>query len=143
MTAAPFIADYTGRLTVRIGDINYGGHLGHDRLITLLHQARLDLLHALGATETDCFGAGLIMRKLACDYRGEAFLDDVLDIAMRVDALRPTAFTLQYRVSCGARVIAGAESEMVAYDYARHKIIALPPAFTDALHRRREHHHDQ
>ena len=29
----------TTRLTVRIGDINYGGHLGHDRLITLLHQA--------------------------------------------------------------------------------------------------------
>jgi len=33
--------------------------------------------------------------------------------------------------------------EMVAYDYQRHKIIALPPAFADALHRRRENHHDQ
>ncbi|MFC0036228.1 acyl-CoA thioesterase [Cardiobacterium valvarum] len=139
----PFTADHTSRLTVRIGDINYGGHLGHDRLITLLHQARIELLHALGATETDCFGAGLIMRHLTCDYRGEAFLNDTLDIAMRVDNLRNAAYTLQYSVTSGDRPIAAAAAEMVAYDYQRHKIIALPPAFADALHRRRENHHDQ
>ena len=139
----PFTADHTSRLTVRIGDINYGGHLGHDRLITLLHQARIELLHALGATETDCFGAGLIMRHLTCDYRGEAFLNDTLDIAMRVDNLRNAAFTLQYSVTSGDRPIAAAAVEMVAYDYQRHKIIALPPAFADALHCRRENHHDQ
>lgn len=139
----PFTADHTSRLTVRIGDINYGGHLGHDRLITLLHQARIELLHALGATETDCFGAGLIMRHLTCDYRGEAFLNDILDIAMRVDNLRNAAFTLHYSVTYQGRPIAAAAAEMVAYDYQRHKIIALPPAFADALHRRRENHHDQ
>lgn len=139
----PFTADHTSRLTVRIGDINYGGHLGHDRLITLLHQARIELLHALGATETDCFGAGLIMRHLTCDYRGEAFLNDTLDIAMRVDNLRNAAYTLQYSVTCQGRPIATAAVEMVAYDYQRHKIIALPPAFADALHRCRENHHDQ
>ena len=139
----PFTADHTSRLTVRIGDINYGGHLGHDRLITLLHQACIELLHALGATETDCFGAGLIMRHLTCDYRGEAFLDDTLDIAMRVDNLRNAAYTLQYSVTCQGRPIATAAVEMVAYDYQRHKIIVLPPAFADALHRCRENHHDQ
>ena len=139
----PFTADHTSRLTVRIGDINYGGHLGHDRLITLLHQARIELLHALGATETDCFGAGLIMRHLTCDYRGEAFLNDTLDIAMRVDNLRNAAYTLHYSVTSGDRPIATAAVEMVAYDYQRHKIIALPSAFADALHCRRENHHDQ
>ena len=131
----PFTADHTSRLTVRIGDINYGGHLGHDRLITLLHQARIELLHALGATETDCFGAGLIMRHLTCDYRGEAFLNDTLDIAMRVDNLRNAAYTLQYSVTCQGRPIATAAVEMVAFDYQARKITALPPAFTAALTR--------
>ena len=123
----------TTRLTVRIGDINYGGHLGHDRLITLLHQARLDWLHALGAEETNCFGAGLIMRHLTCDYRAEAFLGDALDIAMHAGDLRRTAFTLHYRVCRGETLIAEAATEMVAFDYHAHKIIALPPAFAAAL----------
>ena len=123
----------TTRLTVRIGDINYGGHLGHDRLITLLHQARLDWLHALGAEETNCFGAGLIMRRLTCDYRAEAFLVDALDIAMQAGDLRRTAFTLHYRVCRGETLIAEAATEMVAFDYHAHKIIALPPAFAAAL----------
>ncbi len=118
----------TTRLTVRIGDINYGGHLGHDRLITLLHQARLDWLHALGAEETNCFGAGL-----TCDYRAEAFLGDALDIAMHASNLRRTAFTLHYRVCRGETLIAEAATEMVAFDYHAHKIIALPPAFASAL----------
>ena len=113
----------TTRITVRIGDINYGGHLGHDHLITLLHQARLDWLHALGAEEQHCFGAGLIMRRLTCDYRAEAFLGDALDI------------TLHYRVCRGATLIAEAATEMVAFDYQARKITALPPAFTAALTR--------
>ena len=83
------------------------------------------------------------MRHLTCDYRGEAFLNDTLDIAMRVDNLRNAAYTLQYSVTCQGRPIATAAVEMVAYDYQRHKIIALPPAFADALHRRRENYHDQ
>ena len=123
----------TTRLTVRIGDINYGGHLGHDRLITLLHQARLDWLRALGAEENNCFGAGLIMRRLVCDYRAEAFLGDALDITMHADELRRTAFTLHYRVCRGETLIATVSTEMVAFDYQARKIIALPPAFAAAL----------
>ena len=123
----------TTRLTVRIGDINYGSHLGHDRLITLLHQARLDWLHALGAEENNCFGAGLIMRRLVGDYRAEAFLGDALDITMHTDELRRTAFTLHYRVCRGETLIATASTEMVAFDYQARKIIALPPAFAAAL----------
>ena len=123
----------TTRLTVRIGDINYGNHLGHDRLITLLHQARLDWLHALGAEENNCFGAGLIMRRLVCDYRAEAFLGDALDITMHASDLRRTAFTLHYRVCRGETLIATASTEMVAFDYRARKIIALPPAFAAAL----------
>ena len=46
---------------------------------------------------------------------------------------RRTAFTLHYRVCRGETLIAEAATEMVAFDYHAHKIIALPPAFAAAL----------
>ena len=73
------------------------------------------------------------MRRLTCDYRAEAFLGDALDIAMHASNLRRTAFTLHYRVCRGETLIAEAATEMVAFDYHAHKIIALPPAFAAAL----------
>ena len=31
-------------IAVRISDINYGGHLGHDSIISLIHEARVRFL---------------------------------------------------------------------------------------------------
>lgn len=124
---------FTTELAVYIGDINYGGHLGHDRLITLLHQARLDFLQQLGANELDCFGCGLIMRRLQVDYLAEAFLRDVLHVEMRVTQLKQARFNLTYRIRRGETLIARAETLMVAFDYRSRQVCALPEAFVQAL----------
>lgn len=34
-------------LTVRVTDMNYGRHLGHDALVSLLHEARMQAFAAL------------------------------------------------------------------------------------------------
>lgn len=128
-------------LSVRIGDINYGGHLGHDRLISLLHHARTEWFHTLGASESNCFGVGLIMRRLNCEYLAEAFLHDKLVIDMNVNNIKLSRFTLSYHVTriSDNRDIAVASTEMVAFDYHKHKVLALPEAFIAALnHRRKE-----
>ena len=39
---------FTTTLDVRISDINYGNHLGHDSLISLLHEARMRFLKQTG-----------------------------------------------------------------------------------------------
>lgn len=126
---------YATRLTVRIGDINYGGHLGHDNLVTLLHQARLNFLHHLGASELDCFGAGLIMRKLTVDYLGEAFLGDELEVIMSLSAIKPSRFTLEYAVTRpqDGTTIATASTMMVAFDYHTHRVQALSDQFHQAI----------
>ncbi len=121
------------QLTVRVSDINYGGHLGHDCLITLLHQARLDYLQKLGASEVDCFGVSLIMRSISVTYLAEAFLGDVLRVDMQVSAMKATRFTLAYRVSCADKVIAEASTVMVGFDYQNRRVCALPPAFAVAV----------
>lgn len=113
-------------LDVRVGDLNYGGHLGHDRLITLLHQARCDFLTTFNASETDCFGVGLIMRRITVDYLAEVFLGDSLKIIMCITGIKGTRFILNYRVLCKDKVVATAETVMVAFDYVKHQVVALP-----------------
>ncbi|MEC9409439.1 MAG: hypothetical protein VYD52_03175, partial [Pseudomonadota bacterium] len=41
----PDVFTFSTHLTVRVSDINYGNHLGNDRMISLLHEARLRYLH--------------------------------------------------------------------------------------------------
>lgn len=43
-------------IRVRISDINYGMHVGHDSFLTITHEARVRFLKSLGATEGDVFG---------------------------------------------------------------------------------------
>ena len=61
------------KLTVRVGDINYGGHLGNDRVLGLAHEARVRWLASHNFSEADVSGAGLIMADAALVFRREAF----------------------------------------------------------------------
>ncbi len=53
VTKVPAITQclFSATLEVRISDINYGNHLGHDSLVSLLHEARVRFLRHLGYTE--------------------------------------------------------------------------------------------
>jgi hypothetical protein len=42
-------------------DINYGGHLGNDAVLSLVHEARVRFLKQQGYTENNIEGAGIIM----------------------------------------------------------------------------------
>src|SRR5919107_5671612 len=71
-------------IPVRITDLNYGGHLGNDALLGILHEARVQFLRSLGL-ESDydpVSKLGLIMVDVAIEYKGEAFHGDVLRLDM-------------------------------------------------------------
>ena len=40
-------------ITVRVTDLNYGGHLGNDKLLSLIHEARVAFLACFGFSEMD------------------------------------------------------------------------------------------
>ena len=48
-------------LPVRITDVNYGGHLGNDALLSLLHEARCRFLLHHGCSEANTAGVGMVM----------------------------------------------------------------------------------
>ncbi len=126
---------HEARLTVRIADVNYGGHLGNDRLLSLLQEARLGLLAGWGFSERDAGGAGLIMTGAAVEYRAQAFYGDELRIRVAVGEIGRAAFDLLYLVTHvdTHREVARARTAMAFYDYAHNRVARMPAAFRARL----------
>jgi len=122
-------------LTVRVGDINYGGHLGNDRVLGLTHEARVRWLAGQGLSEGDVGGAGLIMADAALVFRREAFLGDELDVALGAAEVRRSSFDLVYlltRPADGAE-IALVKTGMVCFDYTARKVVRLSQGLARCL----------
>ena len=120
----PFFTD----ITVRTTDLNYGGHLGNDTLLSLIHEARAAFLASHGFSELDCGGASLILADAVLVYQGEAFAGDILRFEVAAGEPSRCGFRLFYRVTRPAdgTVIALVENGMVCFDYETRKIQPLP-----------------
>ena len=119
-------------LTVRTTDLNYGGHLGNDRLLSLVHEARVAWLAHHGWSELDCAGTSLIMGDAALVYQGEAFAGDRLEFAVAAAEQTRSGFRLFFRVTCTRDQvpveIALVECGMVSFNYQTRRIAVLPTA---------------
>ena len=113
---------------VRYTDLNYGGHLGNDRLLALIQEARAAFLAQFGFSELDCGGTALTMADAAIVYQGEAFAGDGLRFEVTVGEVTHSGFRLFYRVTRPAdnKTVALAETGMVCFDYSAKKIKSLP-----------------
>ncbi len=126
---------FTIELAVRTTDLNYGGHLGNDRLLALLHEARVAFLAAHGWTELACGGVSLIMGDAALEFKGEAFAGDVLAFETGVAETGRAGFRLAHRVTrrTDTALIALAETGLVGFDYPQRRIAPLPDDLRAAL----------
>ena len=128
---------FSTTIPVRIGDVNYGGHVGNDAIVSVLHESRMQYLASLGATELAFFGVGLIMADLAVSYKGEAFYGDALLTEVSAVELGSAGFELVYRISTQRNgkhvVVAEAKTGMVCFDYDLRKITRLPEAFKTTI----------
>ncbi len=114
-------------LPIRITDLNYGGHLGNDALLSLLHEARVQFLQHHGYSELDIGGAGLIMADVGIVYKGEGFYGDVLTVAVTATEFTKYGFDLVYLLqNQTGKDIAHAKTGMLCFDYGQRKLQALP-----------------
>jgi len=122
---------------VRVGDLNYGGHMGNDRALQLFHDTRLKYLHSVGCTESDIGdGLGIIMTEAHVYFRKEAFLYDKLYANIESGAVEKYAFELKYMVyreQDDVLVVEGSTKQL-AFDYQKRKVATLPSAFKEKLH---------
>jgi acyl-CoA thioester hydrolase len=121
---------FSTTIVVRITDINYGGHLGNDAILSLLHEARMQFLQHFGYTEMDFAGASLIMTDVAIEFKGEAFYGEQLEIFVAACDISKIGFDVVYKVektiSEKKITVATAKTGMVCFDYKAKKIGLLP-----------------
>ncbi len=117
--------------TVRVGDVNYGGHMGNDKFLLLFHDARIRYLERLGFSEKDIGGVGLIMSDAYVRYRVEVFLGDSLTVGVAATELEGTRFKLEYEVerASDGKVVATGYTTLVSFDYGARRVVKLPEKF--------------
>lgn len=131
----PSIFPFRTELTVRITDINYGGHLGNADVLALLHEARVRFLKSFGYSELDVEGYGTIMLDSVVIYKAQAFAGDVLQIEIAAGDFSRLGCDIFYRMTRKAdgAEIALAKTGVAVFDYADQKRVSPPRAFVKKL----------
>jgi acyl-CoA thioester hydrolase len=121
-------------LPIRITDLNYGGHLGNDALLSLLHEVRVQFLKQHGYSEMDFGGAGLIMADVGIVYKGEGFYGDTLTVQVQATEFNKYGFDLVYMLTNqDGKEIAQAKTGMLCFDYTARKLRGVPAEARERL----------
>lgn len=124
----PQTFSFSAIIPVRITDINYGGHVGNDAILSLIHEARMRFLTNAGYTELDFAGVGLIMADVAIEFKAEAFYGDEIKAYVVTGDYSRVGFDVYYKLVKGAEetLVAVAKTGMVCFDYQKKKVANVP-----------------
>lgn len=117
---------------VRITDLNYGNHVGNDKVLSFLHEARTRYLQSLGYSELHMEGVSLIMADAALIFRNEMYYGDEMLISIRPMEFSRVGFDLLYKIEkkMEDRLVTTvtAKTAMICFDYGQKRVVALPEA---------------
>jgi len=121
---------FTTSISIRITDLNYGGHVGNDSFLSLIHEARQQFLKQHGFSELDFAGAGLIMADVAIEYKKELSYGDIVIISVAANGFDKLGFDLFYKLEVKDdqnSILAGkAKTGMICFDYNLKKKVSVP-----------------
>jgi len=122
---------FSTEIPVRISDINYGGHLGNDSVLSILHEARVRFLKHYHYTEMDIEGASLIMADNAVIYKAEGFYGDSIQVDVAVGDFNKYGCDIYYLLTNKETAVemAHAKTGVVFFDYDERKIRPVPEQF--------------
>jgi acyl-CoA thioesterase FadM len=123
--------EFSTDIRLRISDINYGGHLGNDTILSLIHEARLRFLNKYGFTELNIDGFGLIMIDSVIVNKSEVFYGEILKIEVTTDNFSKYSFDFIYRITNKetGKEAARVKTGMAVYDYEKKKVVLVPEKF--------------
>ena len=124
-------------LPVRISDLNYGGHVGNDSILTLMQEARVKFYRHLGFRDELSFEGkiGQIISDAAIQYKSESFLGDILTIKIGVADFNKYGFDMLYLLEnkASGNEVARGKTGIVCFDYEKRKVTAIPEGFKEKL----------
>ena len=122
---------FTTELQIYVGHINISGHLDNAQLLTLVSEVRERFFNALGYTQAQVEGVGIVVADAAVQYRSEAFHGETLLFDMDAQDFSRHGCDLVYRVreKTSGRAVALGKTGIVFFDYETRQVAPVPPAF--------------
>ena len=121
---------FSTSINIRITDINYGGHVGNDSFLSLIHEARQQFLNHHDYSELDFAGAALIMADVAVEYKKELSYGDIVIISVTASGFDRLGFDIFYKLEIavdGKIILVGkAKTGMLCFDYINKKKMPIP-----------------
>lgn len=117
-------------LEVRGADLNYGGHVGNDRILGLMQEARIRFYRSVGFKDELHFdgSVGHVIADAVVIYKSESFLGDQLEIQIGISGITRYAFDMYYLIinQNSKKEIARGKTGMVCFDYDKRKVAPIP-----------------
>ncbi|MFI5323111.1 MAG: acyl-CoA thioesterase [Thermodesulfobacteriota bacterium] len=122
---------FSTEIDLRISDINYGGHLGHDSTLSLTHEARVRFFRHYGFSELHVDGPGIVLSDVAIVYKSESFYGETMVVEVAVSDFVKYGCDLVYRLreKETGREVALAKTGIVFMNYAERKVATVPEKF--------------
>ena len=124
---------FSTKIPIRITDLNYGGHVGNDTVLSLIHEARVQFLKSFGYDELKLDGVSLIMSDAAIEFKAELFYGDVITVFAAVNNFSRVGFDLCYKLMNGETLVATAKTGMICYNYESKKVVSIPGKVKEKL----------
>ncbi|MFC1956011.1 acyl-CoA thioesterase [Chloroflexota bacterium] len=119
---------FSTKIPIRIGDINFGGHLGHESFLVIMEEARERFLQSCGFSNADT-----IMADVSVMYLKQGCYGQTLEVEMAINDLSTKWFDMVYKVTDAetSLELARAKTTLIFYDYHKQSIIPVPQDFRE------------
>ena len=119
---------------IRITDLNYGGHVGNDTILSLIHEARVQFLKHFQYTELEFEGTSLIMADAGIEFKAELFYGEELFAFVTAMDFSRVGFDIYYKlVKDSNQMVAIAKTGMICYDYQSKKVVRVPAGVRERM----------
>ncbi len=118
-------------MKLRVTDINYGGHLGNDSVLSIMHEARIRFLSSMGYSESDVEGSGIMMTDCHINYTSQGFYGDEINIYVASQNPERNGCDFIYRITnknTSAEIARGTTS-VIFFNYSSKKLQQIPEKF--------------
>lgn len=119
------------KISVLVNHLNYGNHLGHDSMLSILQETRLRWLKSIGANYSEVKidkEIGWLIKEIWISFESESHYGDELSIELFLKEYKKTTFTLGYTVKNIAtkNIICRGTTKQVCFDFNKKKISRIP-----------------
>ncbi len=129
------MAAFSTEVAVRWSDMDVFGHVNNARVVTLLEEARTELLFGEGARRgAEALAAGVVVIELAVRYRQPlVYSSSPVRVRLWVSELRGASFALDYVVAAEDGDAVTARTWLAPYDTQARRLRRLMPVEQEFL----------